>query len=77
MEEEQYYLFVDKTELCFEAFQSLGSCDAEHRYNDSVGAWLRAGRTFTVGDMMVFRDDLIDAGFKWGIDFFVKKVDKK
>ena len=77
MLDEQYYLFVDKTGHCFEDFQDRGSCDAGRRYNDSVGAWLRGGRKFTVGDMLVFRDDLFDAGFKWGIDFFVKKVDKE
>lgn len=73
---EQYYFFVDKTGHCFEAFQDIGDSDAECRYHDSVGAWFRGGRKFTVGDMLAFRDDLTDAGFQWGIDFYVKKVDK-
>lgn len=76
MEDEQYYLFVDKTGSCFESFQEMGDSECERGYNDLVGAWLRAGQKFTVGDMLCFRDELADAGFKWGIDFFVKKVDK-
>ena len=77
MENEQYYLFVDKTGHCFEDFQSMKVNDDCHaHYNDFVGALLRGGIKFTVGDMMAFRDDLIEAGFKWGVDFYVKKVDK-
>lgn len=48
--------------------------DGEHRYRAVVGAMLRAGREFGIGDMFVFRDDLTDAGFEWGKDFYVKKV---
>lgn len=78
MENEQYYLFMDKTGHCFEDFQEKGSANnGERNYNDMVGAMMRGGRKFTVGDMMAFRDDLTNAGFKWGIDFYVKKVDKK
>ncbi len=78
MLDEQYYLFVDKTGRCFEAFQKTGNLNnGEIDYNDYVGALMRSGREFTVGDMMCFRDDLTDAGFRWGIDFYVKKVDKK
>ena len=77
MENEQYYLFVDKTGHCFEDFQTMKVSDeGQGRYLDSVGAWLRSGRKFTVGDMLCFRDDLEDAGFEWGVDFYVKKVDK-
>lgn len=76
MEDEQYYLFVDKTGLCFEDFQGTEVEGCHRNYNSLVGAWLRAGRKFTVGDMMCFKDDLVEAGFKWGTDFYVKKVDK-
>jgi len=48
--------------------------DGERRYRDYVGAMLRAGKEFPVGDMFCFRDDLTDAGFEWGKDFYVKKV---
>lgn len=76
--EEQHYLFVDKTGHCFGDFQSMKvDNDCQGSYNDLIGAWLRGGRKFTVGDMMCFRDDLTNAGFKWGVDFYVKKVDKK
>ena len=75
--DEQYYLFVDKTGHCFEDFQSMKvDSKRQGRYNDYVGALFRKGRKFTVGDMMAFRDDLTQAGFRWGIDFYVKKVDK-
>lgn len=76
MTDEQYYLFVDKTGHCFEDFQGVGANDGTLGYNAYVGALMRGERKFTVGDMMAFRDDLTDAGFKWGVDFFVKKVDK-
>ncbi len=77
MEDEQYYLFVDKTGRCFESFQKKGDTDnGERVYNDYAGALMRSGHKFTVGDMLCFRDDLVEAGFKWGIDFYVKKVDK-
>lgn len=77
MDDEQYYLFVDKTGHCFEDFQKMGNDDDGSRvYNAFVSALLRGERKFTVGDMLCFRDDLTEAGFKWGIDFFVKKVDK-
>lgn len=76
MDDEQYYIFVDKSGHCFEDFQSMKVDNACHGcYNDLVGAWLRGGRKFTIGDMLCFRDDLTDAGFKWGIDFYIKKVD--
>lgn len=75
MLEEQYYLFVDKTGHCFEDLQGIGE-GTQGRYNDFVGALMRSGRKFTVGDMMSFKDDLTEAGFEWGVDFYVKKVDK-
>jgi len=68
-EEEQMYIFIDKTGHCFEDFQD--------KDNDIVGAWMRGGRKFSVGDMLVFRDDLVVAGFAWGVDFYVKKVPLK
>ena len=74
--EEQYYLFVDKTGHCFEDFQEVGANDDTLGSNAYVGALMRGERKFTVGDMMAFRDDLTQAGFKWGVDFYVKKVDK-
>ena len=93
MDDEQYYLFVDKTGHCFEDFQkssvsepdefdkffdksSEEQVSGEKYYRDHVGAMMRSGRKFSVGDMIAFRDDLTQAGFKWGIDFYVKKVDK-
>lgn len=72
--EEQLYLFVDKTGHCFEDFQDA---DDGFGYNDIIGAYMRGGKKFSVGDMLVFRDDLIAAGFIWGKDFYVKKVGER
>jgi len=72
--DEQLYLFVDVTGHCFEDFQGKGDNNGERSYNDYVGALLRGGRKFIVGDMLAFRDDLFVAGFVWGEDFYVKKV---
>jgi len=74
MKDEQEYIFIDKTGHCFEDFQKMGNSECARNYNDLVGAWLQGGRKFIVGDMLAFRDDLTDAGFKWGVDFYVKKI---
>ncbi|KKM02081.1 hypothetical protein LCGC14_1788030 [marine sediment metagenome] len=75
---EQMYRFIDKTGHCFEDFQTRSDDEWERKYNDMVGAMLRASNDgkhdFTVGDMMCFKDELEDAGYKWGVDFFCKKV---
>ena len=56
----------------------MGEDDCDKRYHDMVGAMLRASNNgehdFSVGDMLVFRDDLQEAGFVWGIDFYARKV---
>ena len=70
MSNEQLYIFVDKSGHCFEDFQNK---DDGSGYNKLLGAWLLGGKMFGVGDMMVFKQELIDAGFRWGIDFYVKK----
>ena len=77
MSNEQMYRFVDKSN-CFVKFQNIGEDEGDKRYHDRVGAMLRASNNgeheFSVGDAMVFRDELIDAGFEWGRDFYMKKV---
>ena len=85
MSEEQLYVFVDKSGHCFDDFQTTKNCDecfnkrdcnncSLRRYNGVVGAFFKGGRKFTVGDMLAFKQDLLDAGFKWGVDFYVRKV---
>jgi len=84
--DEPKYVFVDKTGRCFEDFQATKNCSEcfnNHEcddcflraYNDAVGAMMRVGKNFGVGDMMVFKQDLLDAGFVWGKDFYVRKID--
>lgn len=81
---DQLYVFVDESGHCFEDFQlsagtglgidsDIGN-DGERRYRDHIGAMMRGGRKFIVGDMMCFKQDLIDAGFVLGKDFYVRKV---
>lgn len=65
--DEQLYQFIDKSGTCFDEFGELPD-------NDIIFAWLKGGRKFSVGDMMAFRDDLQEAGFVWGKDFYAKKV---
>lgn len=88
MEDEQLYIFIDKTGHCFKDFQVSSKTkpdefdkilpkpnnDGEQRYRNMVGAMLQDGEHFSVGDMFAFRDDLTDAGFEWGKDFYMKKV---
>lgn len=75
---EQMYRFIDKTGHCFEDFQERDDDETGKRYNDMVGAMLRASNNgehnFTVGDMLCFKTELEEAGFVWGTDFFVRKV---
>lgn len=83
---EQLYKFIDKTGKCFEAFQDIGEIEYDNNgkaygegvYNNYVGALLRAshhkGYTFGIGDMMCFKQDLLDAGFEWGKDFYIVKA---
>ena len=74
------YRFIDVTGHCFKSFQLSAKTenDGERRYRDGVGAMLRAshhdGETFSFGDMLCFKSELLDAGFKWGTDFYVKKI---
>ena len=79
----QQYKFVDMTGSCFKSFQSIGEIvDGElstsRRYHDRIGAMLRASNDdkhpFYVDDKMVLTDELIEAGFEWGVDFYVKKI---
>ena len=80
MSGETKYRFIDKSGHCFEDFQKAckGSGGGEDRYRDFVGAMLRASNNgehdFTVGDMMCFKSELQEAGYKWGTDFFVRKI---
>lgn len=83
---EQLYKFIDKTGSCFESFQEIGKVvdgnpSPDRLYHDHVGAMLRASHNdehfFGVGDMMVFKDELLEAGFKWGVDFYIIKVNKE
>jgi len=76
MSEWQQYKFVDKTGKCFQAFADIEDDTSYHRH---VAGLLMASDndddcTFEVGDMCVFRDELKEAGFVWGKDFYVKKV---
>ena len=81
MNDDIMYRFRDVTGKCFESFQKIGEDKIDKRYHDHVGALLRASHygehDFTVGDMMVFKEELIEAGFKWGRDFYVKKILEK
>lgn len=76
---DQQYKFVDVTGKCFESYQQMGKSDCDRKYHDHVGAMLRASHNdehpFYVGDMIIFKEELIDAGFRWGRDFYVKKVE--
>lgn len=73
MIKEQLYQFVDKSG-CFERFQNSGNNIGKQNYRNVIGVWLKKDKNFTVGDMLAIRDDLENAGFKWGIDFYVKKI---
>ena len=69
------YRFIDKSGHCFEDYQEI---EDDTLYHDTVGAMLRVSNDgkhdFSVGDMLCFRDELQDAGFVWGVDFYVRKV---
>jgi len=64
----QLYKFIDKSGSCFD------NIPRGDTYNELLSRWLKQGRTFSVGDMLAFRDVLIEYGFKWGTDFYAIKV---
>ena len=74
--DEQLYIFVDKSGHCFDDFAKVEDSTDYHRF---IAALLKSSNdgehTFTVGDMMCFRDELKEDGFEWGVDFYVKKVE--
>jgi hypothetical protein len=72
---EQQYKFVDMTGRCFKKF---GEVEDSTEYHRCVAAMLirsdKDDHPFHVGDMMIFKDELMEAGFEWGVDFYVKKI---
>ena len=51
----------------------------EHLFTEETCCFLIAhkssnGEPVGQGDALVARDELLDAGFKWGKDFYLKKV---
>jgi hypothetical protein len=68
------YVFIDKSGHCFVDFANVKDDTEYHRF---VAALLTASskgeHTFTVGDMLCFRDELVEAGCVWGTDFYVRK----
>lgn len=73
---EIFYKFIDKTGFCFDAFAEVKDDTDYHRM---VAAMLKASEggdhKFSVGDMLAFRDELFEAGFKWNIDFYMRKIE--
>jgi len=51
----------------------------KHLYKDEtccclIAAKSERGKPVSQGDALVARDELLKAGFKWGEDFYLKKV---
>ena len=65
------YIFVDSSGHCFD---DITKKDVGDDYFKLLAHWFKKGKKFIVGDMLAFRDDLVEAGFEWGKDFYVKKV---
>jgi len=59
---EQKYKFVDVTGKCFGSFARIEDSTDYHK----MVAVLLMHNEFGVGDMLSFRDDLIEDGFVWG-----------
>ena len=73
--DEQLYKFIDSSGKCFDEYAKI---EDPTDYHVLVALMLKNSqegkKTFGVGDMLCFRDELQDAGFKWGTDFFIKKI---
>lgn len=74
MSKYQQYRFVDESGCCLTNFVDKAAED-DIAYNKRVASLLRR-RTVEVSDMCCFRDDLQNAGFVWGMDFYFKKEGK-
>lgn len=67
---EQQYRFIDKTGSCFADYARIPDDTDYHK----IVTTMLQNRLHSVGDMLVFRDELVNAGFKWGIDFYAVKT---
>lgn len=65
------YVFVDSSGHCFD---DLAAKDTGDGYLRLLAHWFKKSKKLSGGDMMAFRDELYELGFKWGEDFYVRKV---
>jgi len=63
------HLVICKNPKCLEALKTEESCCI------LIAHASEQNRPVSQGDALVARDELIEAGFKWGVDFYLKKVD--
>jgi len=72
---EQLYRFIDNTGHCFIDFAKIPDTIFNHK---TIAALLvgsnKGWKYFTLSEMLCYRDVLFEAGFKWGKDFYVRKV---
>ena len=68
MSEYKTHLVVCKNPKALEYLYSDDSCCC------LIASKSKRGEPVSRGDAMVARDELIEAGFKWGIDFYIKVV---
>jgi len=61
---EQMYLIVCKSSKALEFLKEEELI---------IGLWAEKGKPMTIGDAMVAKDELQEAGFEWGKDFYLKK----
>jgi len=67
---EQKYKFVDVTGKCFDSFAQIEDTTDYHK----VLAVSLLHNEFVAGDMISFRNDLIEDGFVCGEDFYIRKI---
>ena len=72
---ETRYHFIDKTGHCFDDYAAMPDDTTWHKQIAGLlFATHEKKHSFSVGDMLAFRDDLTNDGFVWGVDFYVIKA---
>jgi len=73
--DEQMYRFIDNSGHCFDDFAKIEDSTEYHKLvADLLKESHMGDKTFSVGDMLCFRDELLEDGFKWSVDFYIMKV---
>jgi len=74
MESKQLYIFVDKTGRCFDALERKMQKQSQGYFFGVIVQWLKNGKHFSEVGKQACIEALVDRGFVYSKDFYVRKV---